>query len=99
MNKSRGNLSLSVSIWSFVRPLFLSLVSLESFTLRNFNGVLSESKEKVSWGSRKIKGCLKGVFSRFQRYLKEVQRELQERVVKGVSKKFKGCSKKDLKML
>ena len=85
--KSRGNLSLSVSIWSFVRPLFLSLVSLESLTLRNFNGVLRESKEKVSWGSRKIKGCLKGVLSLFYVYFNDAQRMFQG-IFNGASRKF-----------
>ena len=42
-------------------------------------------------------GCFKGVFSGFQRYLEEVQRQFQvsfkcvSRKLKGVSRKIEGC--------
>ena len=42
--------------------------------------------------SRKIEGCFEGVFSGFQGYLKEIQREFQG-CFKYVSRKFQGCFK------
>ena len=52
-----------------------------------------------------IEGCFKVVFSGFQGYLKEIEREFQlsfkcvSRVFHCVSRKFQGCSKKVFRVL
>ena len=48
--------------------------------------------------SRKIEECVKRVFSGFQGYLKDVQREFQGSF-KFVTRKFQGCSKRDFRIL